>query len=312
MNYKAHPQALVEPGATVGARTRVWAFAHILPGASIGEDCNICDHVFIEGNVSVGDRSTIKCGVQLWSGVQVGSDVFIGPNATFTNDLFPRSRKHLADYPKTVLGDHCSVGANATILPGITIGRNAMIGAGAVVTRSVPPYAIVAGNPAEIISYENSKPNAGRAPLPTDNKTATMSASRVRGATLHQLAVIQDIRGDLSVGEFPKNVPFLPKRYFMIFNVKSREIRGEHAHRECEQFLLCVSGSCRVVGDDGENREQFTLDDPTQGLHLAPMTWATQYKYTQDALLLVFASHYYDPKDYIRNYEEFLAAVKAR
>jgi len=125
-----HAQALVE-STSIGAGTRVWAFAHVLPGAVIGSDCNICDHVFIENKVTVGDRVTIKCGVQLWDGVTVEDDVFIGPNVTFTNDPTPRSRQHLEAYPETVVRSGASIGANATILPGLTIGQSAMVGANA-------------------------------------------------------------------------------------------------------------------------------------------------------------------------------------
>ena len=113
--------------------------AHILPGAVIGCDCNICDHTFIENDVTVGDRVTIKCGVQLWDGTTVEDDVFIGPNATFTNDPFPRSKQYPTEFSRTVIKRGASIGANATILPGITIGERSMIGAGAVITRNVPP-----------------------------------------------------------------------------------------------------------------------------------------------------------------------------
>jgi acetyltransferase-like isoleucine patch superfamily enzyme len=147
-----HPQALCE-SSTVGDRTRVWAFAHVLPGAVIGEDCNICDGVFIEGDVRVGDRVTVKCGVQLWDGVTLEDDVFVGPNATFTNDLYPRSRHYPESYAKTLVRRGASIGANATLLPGVTIGAGAMVGAGAVVTRDVPENAVVVGNPARITGY---------------------------------------------------------------------------------------------------------------------------------------------------------------
>src|SRR5687768_8094431 len=150
-----HDKALVE-SPNVGAGTRVWAFAHVLPGARIGRDCNICDGVFIENDVVVGDRVTVKCGVQLWDGVRLEDDVFVGPNATFTNDNFPRSRHHLSAFPRTVVRRGASIGANATILPGLTIGMQSMIGAGAVVTKDVPPHAIVTGNPARITGYVRS------------------------------------------------------------------------------------------------------------------------------------------------------------
>src|SRR5437763_8801479 len=142
--YFKHPAAIVESNR-IGARTRIWAFAHVLPGAVIGADCNICDHVFIEGDVRIGDRVTVKCGVQLWDGITLEDDVFVGPNATFTNDPFPRSRQRPTEYARTIIRAGASIGANATLLPGLTVGRNAMVGAGAVLMTDVPANAIVIG-----------------------------------------------------------------------------------------------------------------------------------------------------------------------
>lgn len=149
MSFYKHPQALVET-ENIGEGSRVWAFAHVLPGAVIGNDCNICDHVFIENDVVIGNRVTIKCGVQIWDGLRLEDDVMIGPNATFTNDLFPRSKQPF-ELKRTCIKKGASIGANATILAGIEIGEGAMVGAGSVVTKNVPPNAIVAGNPAKII-----------------------------------------------------------------------------------------------------------------------------------------------------------------
>jgi len=141
-----HPSAQTE-GASIGSGTRVWQFCIILAQAQIGCDCNICAHVLIENDVSIGDRVTIKSGVQLWDGICIEDDVFIGPNATFTNDRSPRSktkRKLLV----TRVQRHASIGANSTILPGLIIGKAAMISAGAVVTGDVPAHALMIGNPA--------------------------------------------------------------------------------------------------------------------------------------------------------------------
>jgi acetyltransferase-like isoleucine patch superfamily enzyme len=146
--YFAHPKALIDEGVSIGHGTRVWAFAHVLSGAILGEDCNICDHTFIEGGVRIGNRVTIKCGVFLWDGLTLEDDVFIGPGAMFTNDSRPRSKQHLKTYPQTVLKQGCTLGASSTTLPGITIGRWAMVGAGAIVTHDVPDYALVVGSPA--------------------------------------------------------------------------------------------------------------------------------------------------------------------
>lgn len=150
-NFYQHSHALVE-STKIGQNTRLWAFVHVLPGAEIGEDCNICDHVFIENDVIVGNRVTIKCGVQLWDGLRIEDDVFIGPNVTFTNDLFPRSKKEFV-LRKTLIKKGASIGANATILPGIVVGENSMIGAASLVNEDVPSNAVVAGNPAKITRY---------------------------------------------------------------------------------------------------------------------------------------------------------------
>ena len=144
-----HPLSDVQ-SRHIGEGTRIWQFCVVLPNARIGANCNICSHVFIENDVVIGNRVTVKCGVQIWDGIHILDDVFIGPNVTFTNDPFPRSRKALAEYPVTTVGKGASIGANATILPGITIGPGAMVGAGAVVTRDVPENTIVKGNPAVI------------------------------------------------------------------------------------------------------------------------------------------------------------------
>ena len=150
MAHFVHPRGICE-SSKVGDGTRIWAFAHVLAGARIGAECNICDSVFIENDVVVGDRVTIKSGVQLWDGLRVGDDVFIGPNATFTNDPFPRSKVYAHGVAVTRVEDGASIGANATILPGLTIGARAMVGAGSVVTHDVPPGALVVGNPARVV-----------------------------------------------------------------------------------------------------------------------------------------------------------------
>ncbi len=145
-----HPSADVQ-SKQIGEGTRIWQFVVVLPGAIIGRDGNICSHCFIENQVVVGDRVTVKCGVQLWDGVTLEDDVFVGPNATFTNDLAPRSRNAAAQLLPTLVRKGASIGANATILPGLTIGEGAMVGAGAVVTKDVPPRTLVVGNPARVV-----------------------------------------------------------------------------------------------------------------------------------------------------------------
>ena len=309
-SFHQHPNALVESDA-IGARTRIWAFAHVLPGARIGEDCNICDGVFVEGKAVIGDRVTVKCGVQVWDGVELEDDVFVGPNVTFTNDRFPRSRAYPDAFLRTLVCRGASIGANATILPGLTIGRRAMVGAGAVVTKNVPANAIVVGSPAVITGYADTpkleprtEPDPGHGHGPVGVEPST-----VAGVSLHRLPLFGDLRGDLSVGEFEKDVPFRPQRYFLVFDVASAQVRGEHAHRLCHQFLVCVRGACSVLADDGMRRQEFRLDHPRLGLYLPPLVWGVQYKFSPGAVLLVFASHPYDPDDYIRDYDAFLAGV---
>lgn len=298
--FSRHPSAIVE-STRVGARTRVCAFVHILPNAVIGEDCNICDHVFVENDVVVGNRVTVKCGVQLWDGVRLEDEVFVGPNATFTNDPFPHSQ-HPAALAQTVVRHGASIGANATILCGLTIGPGAMIGAGAVVTADVPANAIVAGNPAQIMGYVNTDVHQLE---PHEPGRAAVERLSVGGATVYRLPVVRDLRGSLAVGELGKQLPFEPKRFFVVHDVPSRHVRGEHAHRKLHQFLVCLKGELSLVVDDGSRRQEVRLGGPEIGVHLPPMVWAVQYRFSPDAVLLVLASDPYDPNDYIRDYDEY-------
>lgn len=294
----------------VGKGTRIWAFSHVLKGATIGNDCNICDMVYIENDVIIGDRVTVKCGVQLWDGIRVEDDVFIGPNASFANDLFPRSKKYPQKFLQTTLKKGCSIGANATILPGITVGMRSMIGAGSVVTMDVPPHAVVAGNPAKILRYNDTV-------KPLQNATITSSIASgdkilVTGARFFTMKKISDKRGSIAVAEILNELPFAPKRIFSVFNVPNEKVRGQHAHKKCKQLLICVNGSCNVVLDDGRNRQEFLLDSPDECLYIPPMVWGTQYNFSKDAVLLVMASEKYDENDYIRNHEKWLKCVIKR
>lgn len=309
MNAFIHPQALCE-SSDVGQGTRVWAFAHILPGASIGRDCNVCDSVFIENDVVVGDRVTIKCGVQLWDGLRVEDDVFIGPNATFTNDPFPRSRQYPASFPVTTVRRGASIGANATILPGLTIGQDSLVGAGSVVTRDVPERAIVVGNPARVTGYSDTLKAPAPDVAPSVDAPESQLSSGLNGTRLVELNHAVDMRGALIAGETTRHLPFQPERFFVVHQVPTSEVRGAHAHKKCQQFLVCLSGSVSAIVDDGTTREEFVLNRPTQGLYMPPMTWGTQYKYTDDAVLLVLASHAYDADDYIRHYDQFIDMVR--
>lgn len=148
-DFFIHPQALVETGE-VGPKTRIWAFAHVLKGASIGANCNIGDHCFIEGKVAIGNEVVVKNGVSIWDGVTIEDRVFIGPNVSFTNDFIPRAKVYHERYEKTLVQKGASIGSNATILCGITLGKWCVVGAGSVVTKDVPAFGLVYGNPARL------------------------------------------------------------------------------------------------------------------------------------------------------------------
>jgi acetyltransferase-like isoleucine patch superfamily enzyme/dTDP-4-dehydrorhamnose 3,5-epimerase-like enzyme len=302
-----HPNGLCE-SSNVGRGTKIWAFAHVLPGARIGRDCNICDHVFVESQVTIGDRVTLKCGVQLWDGITLEDDVFVGPNATFTNDRFPHSKRPPSTFINTLIKKGASIGANATLLPGIIVGERGMVGAGAVVTRDVPPRAIVVGNPARIIGYTGSRQIS-------ENHRPSLQHSEDRrelvgGCRLWSLPKFGDMRGDLTVADLVENLPFMPARVFFVYNVPSDRVRGEHAHRECIQLLLAVKGTVSIVLDDGYETEEVVLNDPGVGLVIPPRIWTTQYHFSWDAVLVVFASEPYRANDYIREYRDFETIVK--
>lgn len=147
-DFFKHSAAIVDTD-NIGKGTKIWGFSHVLPGAVIGEDVNICEHVFIENEVSIGNRVTIKTHVSIWDRVTIEDDVFIGTNVSFTNDKYPRSKRYLGEYDKTVIRKAASIGSGSTILCGLEIGAYAMVAAGAVVTKNVAPFSIVKGNPAK-------------------------------------------------------------------------------------------------------------------------------------------------------------------
>ena len=269
----------------------VSASALLGPGCEVGFAASIADLARVGSHTSIGD------GARVGHGVVIGNHCSIGANAVLIGETDGRSAE---------LRDRVQVGASAIIDAGVVIASNAVVRPGSVVTRAVPPRAIVEGNPAAIIGYSDVEIGAHSGVPITAPVSRRVEPTPVRGVSLHRLAVIPDMRGSLSVGEFAREIPFTPLRYFLVFDVPNREVRGEHAHRECHQFLVCVRGSCSVVVDDGDKRIEVLLDAPEKGLYLPPMIWGIQYKYSSDALLLVFASHYYDAGDYIRDYGTFV------
>jgi dTDP-4-dehydrorhamnose 3,5-epimerase-like enzyme len=188
-----------------------------------------------------------------------------------------------------------------------------MVGGGAVVTRDVPPNAIVIGNPGYITGYvsalSSSKPS--KIEIPKES-SAKLIECEIEGVRIYNLPIFSDLRGSLSVAQYNQYLPFMPKRYFLVFGVASREIRGEHAHKTLDQFLVCVNGSCSLVVDDGEKAQEILLDRPNIGVYLPHLVWGIQYKYSQDAVLLVLASDVYNAEDYIRDYEVFLEVKRQK
>ncbi len=274
-----------------------------VPTASLS--AGVDARALIESGAICGAGCVIQSGAVLASGTVLGLDVRVEHYAVFV-------AAEPSERPTTV-GDRTQIGANAVIHAGLQLGIGCRVRPGAIVTRSVPPGAIVEGNPAVIIGYVDAVPQALRAaPVKLEDRTERVVRLPVRGVTVHNLPLHADLRGDLSVGEFQRDVPFAPQRYFIVWGVPNREVRGEHAHRKCHQFLVCVRGSCSVVADDGEHRAEVVLDGPQRGLYLPPLTWGIQYKHSVDAILLVFASDHYDSGDYIREYGQFLAEIGRR
>lgn len=282
--------------STIGEGTNIWQFVVVLAGAKIGNNCNICAGSLIEGDTEIGDNVTVKSGVQIWNGTRIESGVFIGPNVTFTNDKFPRSKRYLAEDQGICIKQNASIGANATILPNVTIGKNSMIGAGAVVTKDVPENAVVVGNPAKVIRLlrkEEGAINTGQ------------SIQQHLPETLSQLQSFHDDRGRLQVAEFGQHIPFPIKRVFWISDVQKDSIRGEHAHKECHQFIIAVSGSVTIELDNGQDTKKYKLSSGIEGLHIVPKTWGTLFGFSENAIVVVLASHNFDEADYLRSYKDF-------
>ena len=273
-----HATALHGDGP-IGQGTRVGAFASLAPDAVVGARCRIGDGATIGPGVVLDDDVAVAAGARLVAGVQVASGAVIHENAV--------------------------------VMPGVSVGRGAVLEAGTVAADTVPANAIVRGNPAVIVGYVGD----AQAPVEADAAPSALLegpvATRVPGVSVLPLTCVRDLRGGLMAADFTE-LPFIPQRVFAVLDVPSELIRGSHAHRACEQFLVCLAGSIHCVVDDGENRDEIHLETPDRGLHLPAMVWGTQYKYSRDAVLLVLASDPYDADDYIRDYDEFLALASAR
>jgi hypothetical protein len=218
-----------------------------------------------------------------------------------------------------ILRDNVRLDAACVIGEGVTVGQGAWVRAGAVVLRSVPANAIVEGNPAQVVGYvDGGNSETRRDPRLIDihrfdhlERPARVPLD-VGNSALYLMRRFTDSRGSLTVGEVPTEVPFLPVRYFTVYDVPSENVRGEHAHKQCQQFLICLHGSCRVLLDDGLQRCEVTLDRPDMGVFMPEMIWGTQYLYSPDAVMLVFASRSYEAEDYLNTYDDFIAELERR
>lgn len=286
---KIHPSALVQ--------SRV-----------LGADCEVGPFALIEADVELGQGVEVGAGVYLWSGMVVEDSARIAARVCF-------ARGDGGKPCSTHVRAGVQIGENATIAAGVVLGAGCRIAAGSVVTRDVPPNAIVSGNPAHISGYVNTPhldlPGQGARGSALAGQDE-LPALNVAAARLHRLPKIVDLRGALSFGETGAHLPFTPERVFLVYDVPSKEVRGEHAHKACHQFLVCVKGSVGIVLDDGDKRDEIVLDSARIGLHIPPMVWGIQYQFSSDAVLLVLASDRYSAEDYIRNYDEFLVAVKTQ
>lgn len=278
MSAEVDATALCDARA-VGHGTSVLAFARVGPEVEIGTHCVVGVHAVLEGAVTLADGVQVQAGARLLGPVSVGPGATIGANAVLAGD------------------------------GSIDVGRGAVVRAGSVVAESVPANAIVGGNPASIVAYVDSGHNAAVREVVTPPPGATgVAETGVQGVTIHGLTNARDLRGSLTATEF-SHLPFTPRRLFTVYDVPSESVRGSHAHRQCSQLLVCLAGSLSCLADDGVAREEIRLASSEVGLHIPPMVWGTQWRYSRDAVLLVLASHPYDPADYIRDYEEFLQLV---
>jgi UDP-2-acetamido-3-amino-2,3-dideoxy-glucuronate N-acetyltransferase len=292
-----HPAAIVEAaavptGTTVGAYSRIGAEVEFAGPVTIGEQTLLSGRIQAAGGVEVASQSYLNGPLIIEAGVRIA----------------PRCCIDAGGGAPIVLGEGATIGANATLWPGVTVGRRACVEPGSVVTKNVPAMAVVAGNPAQIVRYSGAPSGPPQAHTAV---TEEVTPTAIRGVTLRRLPLHEDLRGALTFGEASRHVPFPIRRYFLSFAVTSEQVRGEHAHRSLHQFLVCAHGRVHIVADDGVNQADFLLDRPDIGIHVPPMVWSVQYRFSPDAVLLALCSEPYDPADYIRDYAEFLALVRA-
>lgn len=298
-----HDQAICH-SEKIGKNSTVSAFSYVSPSSEIGHNTQIKTHVFLAEDVVIGNHVIVNAGVKIQCTTQIHDHCVIGENVCFTRP------DEIEKAGKITIQEGTIISANSTLTAGITIGRGALIQPGAVVTRDVPPHAIVSGNPAEISQYRSQQENEGIISSSTETALKSPTDLGVGDCKLWPIPNFDDMRGSLTVTEFSEDLPFIPKRCFLVHSVPNNKIRGEHAHKECEQFLIASHGELSILVDNGKNRKEVHLSDPTVGVYMPAGIWGTQYKFSHDAVLLVFASHTYSSDDYIRQYADFIEYIK--
>lgn len=262
------------------------------------------------GNVSAQDLvreaapgCIVDSSAKIGKGTQFGPNVVVRAGSQIGEDVRLAAGTYIGEGASIASG--ATLGPNSVVMADRRIGPHAELTAGSVATEDVPPYAIAEGNPAQIVGYHSSPAYAADLRLRASTIAHESAPLPLGRSTLHMLPRVDDLRGSLVFGEIDAHLPFTPVRYFTVFGVPGREVRGEHCHKELHELIICVNGECTVMVNDGTERAEIVLDTPTAALHLRPMTWTAQYHYSPDAVLLVLCSHVYEADDYIRTYAEF-------
>ena len=287
----------------IGKNTKVLEFAVLSDESEIGAYCTIGSHCVIEKSVVIGNHVTVKPGAVVLDGTTIGDRTFIGANASISVVGRAGPESETQGRPPTHIRAGAWVGANSIVSLGVTIGTGAVVEAGSVVTTNVPPGAVVGGNPASVRRYVDSP---GQQVSANPHGTSSKEQIVLGDVRWIELTGVSDVRGELTVAQWNQHFPFKPRRAFFVYGVPSTKVRGEHAHRVCEQVLVALTGSVRVVVDNSHERRDVLLDDSNRALLVPAGVWATQYSFSSDCVMAVFASHEYDESDYIRDYQDFL------
>jgi len=299
MSVFVHPKGICE-SRNVGAGTRIWAFAHVMGGAIIGTDCNIGDCAYVENQVVIGHRVTIKNGAMIMDGTYLEDDVFIGSNVSFTNDRYPRSKSRPPEYPKTTIRRGASIGANVVILAGVTVGEDAMVGAGSVVTKDIPAHVVAFGNPARVTSFLNTE-------MITEDRfdTSVRAKQVLPEVELRRVKTVFNAGETSMDAELLSNLPFSPKRFLVLKGLQHGQLCSGQVHFQCSQLFMLLSGSITFLVDNGRARRSVKLCRLGDTILVPPRIWHSLIAATPETIVGVLASEPFDAADHIYDYREF-------